>query len=280
MTLRAAAALLAVAACHDHGARAVAPPAAAAPAASPAALPGSSATATPPVSPLAGARQLIAGVVDDWGSTTATLRMWRRGDGAWHPVGDAWPAVVGRAGTAWGDGLHGAGATAGREGPRKREGDGRSPAGAFSLRAAYGYADEPPAGTRLPYAASGRGELECVDDPASRHYTRIVDRARTAADWQSSERMRRDDALYTWVVDVAHNPAARPGGGSCIFLHVWSAPGATTVGCTAMDQARLAAVLANLDPAANPVFVLLPRADYLALEPAWDLPPPPALPAR
>ena len=52
--------------------------------------------------------------------------------------------------------------------------------------------------------------------------------------------MRRDDALYTWVVEVRHNPAAIPGGGSCIFLHVWDGPADTTVGCTAMPEPTLA----------------------------------------
>ncbi|MEO8703433.1 MAG: hypothetical protein ABI867_25525, partial [Kofleriaceae bacterium] len=72
---------------------------------------------------LGGARELITGVIDDWTSTSAMLRRYRRDGDRWTPMGDAWPAVIGAAGAAWGIGLHGNGPPAGRSGPRKREGD-------------------------------------------------------------------------------------------------------------------------------------------------------------
>jgi D-alanyl-D-alanine dipeptidase len=219
------------------------------------------------------ARQLVTAIVDDWGATRATLRRWRRADAGagagWEPDGEPWPGVIGQGGAAWGAGLHGAGAPAGRGGPVKREGDGKSPAGAFALRGSYGYAQAPPAGTRLPYVPLDE-RWRCVDDPASRHYARILDRTTVAPDWRSAEEMRRADELYAWVVDVAHNPAHAPGAGSCIFLHVWRGEGSATVGCTAMDERTLAQLIATLDPSA--VFVLLPRAEYAALAPAWALP--------
>ena len=113
--------------------------------------------------------------------------------------------------------------------------------------------------------------MECVDDPTSHHYTQIL--ARTAdADWTSSEQMRRRDALYTWVIDIAHNPDATRGAGSCIFFHVWRDARSPTVGCTAMAEDKLVALLGTLAPAAAPVYVLLPRADYAALREAWGLP--------
>ena len=83
--------------------------------------------------------------------------------------------------------------------------------------------------------------------------------------------MRRPDDLYTWVIDIAHNPDRTPGAGSCIFLHVWSGPGSATVGCTAMAEPALATLLASLD--AHAVYVLLPSAEYNALAAAWQLPP-------
>jgi D-alanyl-D-alanine dipeptidase len=217
----------------------------------------------------AGAKQLITAVVDGWDTTRATLRRWRREDAGWEPDGEPWPGVVGKHGAAWGAGLHGAGAPEGRDGPVKREGDGKSPAGVFALRGSYGYADAPPAGTRLPYTALDE-RWKCIDDPASKHYDRILDRTTVEPDWNSAEVMRRTDELYSWVVDVAHNPAHAPGGGSCIFLHVWRSASSGTAGCTAMEQRKLAQLLATLDPSA--VFVLLPRAEYDALAPAWALP--------
>ena len=224
---------------------------------------------SPPKSPIAAAPQLLVGIVDSWDATAATLRLWRRDGATWRAEGEPWPAVIGRTGAAWGAGLHGAGAPAGRTGPLKREGDGKAPAGAFALRGSYGYAATPPAGTRLGYTAVDDA-WKCVDDPASPHYDQILDARGAQPDWTSAEDMRRSDELYRWVVDVGHNPARTPRAGSCIFLHLWRGPDAPTVGCTAMDEPHLAHLLATLEPSA--VYVLLPRAEYDALAASWSLP--------
>ena len=216
--------------------------------------------------------QLVTTVVDGLAATTGVLHVWHRVHGTlvWKDDG-GWPVVVGR-GVAWGRGLHGEGAPAGRDGPVKREGDGTSPAGVFELRGAYGYAAAAPAGTALAYRALD-ASTECVDDPRSHHYTQILERPAAGADWTSAEAMRRPDALYTWVIDIAHNPDAVRGAGSCIFFHVWRDERSPTVGCTAMPEPRVRTLLATLAPAATPVYVLLPRADYGALQAAWGLPP-------
>lgn len=247
-----------------------------APPAPPASATGSAAPAAPaPAAPAAvipaDAKELVTAIVDDWDTTRATLRRFRRAGASWQPDGAPWPAVVGKSGAAWGVGLHGTGAPAGRAGPVKREGDGKSPAGVFALRKSYGYAKAPPAGSRFSYVPLDE-RWQCVDDPGSQHYDQILDRTTVAPDWKSAEEMRRKDELYAWVVDVAHNPARAPGAGSCIFLHVWRSADAGTAGCTAMDRRHLEQLLATLDPSA--VFVLLPRAEYAALAPAWALPPP------
>jgi L,D-peptidoglycan transpeptidase YkuD (ErfK/YbiS/YcfS/YnhG family) len=214
-------------------------------------------------------QQLLTAIVPDWTSTTAELQLWQRDGAGWRAIGEAWPGVVGRTGTAWGVGLHGTGAPAGRDGPFKHEGDGKSPAGAFAIRRVYGYAPAPPEGTHLAYTTLA-DPWQCVDDPASKHYDEILDRRTVTVDWKSAEQMRRADILYTWVIDLGHNPARTPGDGSCIFLHVWNGPDSSTVGCTAMDEDRLTHLVAALDPSAT--YVLLPRAEYDALAGAWRLP--------
>jgi L,D-peptidoglycan transpeptidase YkuD (ErfK/YbiS/YcfS/YnhG family) len=179
---------------------------------------------------------------------------------------------VGRTGLAWGDGLH---PDPGIEGPRKREGDGKAPAGVYRLSSAFGYAPAAEAGwIRMPYVQSD-ASIECVDDSRSRHYNRLVDRDTVAAPyWTSHEEMRRADELYRLGVWVDHNTdPAVPGGGSCIFLHIWRSPGVPTVGCTAMDAGDLAALLRWLDPRARPVLVQAPRAEYGRLRSALSLPP-------
>ena len=217
------------------------------------------------------ATQLITGVTADWDARAVTLRKWKRVQGAWRADGKPWQGVVGKTGVAWGRGLHGDGAPAGHDGPVKREGDAKAPAGVFGVRGVYGYAAAPPPRTALPYTQTTQ-DWQCVDDPASHHYTQIVDRSKLEVDWTSAEDMRRKDALYTWVVDIAHNRAATPGAGSCIFFHVWRGPQSVTVGCTAMPEAKLASLIGSLDPSA--IYVLLPRAEYDALSAAWGLPAP------
>ena len=207
---------------------------------------------------------MLTGVVEGWDGTKATLRLWRRiGDG-WQPVGAAWQAVIGKTGAAW------AGAPpAGRSGPVKHEGDGKSPAGRFTLAHVYGYAAAPPAGTALPYTPVD-ASWQCVDDPRSAHYAQVLDRRTVTPDWGSAEQMKRDDALYTWVIDTAYNHAQVAGAGSCIFLHVWQGPDSSTVGCTAMAEPDLEHLISVLEPGAT--YVLLPRAEYAALAAPWGLP--------
>ncbi len=214
------------------------------------------------------APELITGVIDDWTSQTVTLAEWRRQGSGWVAQGLTWDGVIGKAGAAWGDGLHGSGAPAGRSGPVKHEGDKASPAGAFLLRGIYGYASG--AVSSLTYTPTTRDWL-CIDDPASAHYGEIADRTKLAgSDWSHAEQMYRDDDEYLWVIDIAHNPSRRPGGGSCIFLHMMSEPLKPTVGCTAMTEPHISRLISELEPGA--VYVLLPRAEYAALQTAWGLP--------
>jgi D-alanyl-D-alanine dipeptidase len=222
-------------------------------------------------SPIAGAAQLVVGVTPDWDSTTVTLARFARAGQGWTMIGAPWAAVIGRSGAAWGRGLHGEGAPAGAAGPVKREGDGRAPAGAFAIADSYGYATAALSGSRTAYHPLDAG-WRCVDDPASTHYNRVFDAAGLAIDWTSAEDMRRADALYTWVIEIAHNRAAAAGGGSCIFFHVWSGAGSSTAGCTAMPQDQIEGLLGWLDPAQRPAYVLLPRAEYTARMAAWGLP--------
>jgi L,D-peptidoglycan transpeptidase YkuD (ErfK/YbiS/YcfS/YnhG family) len=224
----------------------------------------------PPKAITAEARELVTAIVDDWTATRATLRRYKREGTGWKIVGAPWQGVVGRAGTAWGSGVHGSGVPQGREGPQKREGDGKSPAGVFTFGASYGYATAAPSGTRVRYTAVDDA-WKCVDDPASKAYNRVLDQRTTSVDWKSAEDMKRPDELYRWVLDVGHNTSRVPSGGSCIFLHVWNGPDGATLGCTAMAESVLAELIATLDPSA--MFVLLPRAEYAALATSWGLPP-------
>jgi D-alanyl-D-alanine dipeptidase len=92
-------------------------------------------------------------------------------------------------------------------------------------------------------------------------------------DWSSSEQMSQAGPAYRWGLFVNHNVSPTvPGDGSCIFLHIWSGAGSSTVGCTASDESQLQTVLGWLDPAKQPVLVQLPTAAYAASQADWLLP--------
>ena len=221
--------------------------------------------------PLDERTQLVTVVTGDWDSFRATLRRYERDGEEWRPVGVAVEAVIGRAGYGWGRGLHGDGSPRGRTGPEKREGDGKSPAGAFAVGAAYGYAEERPE-LSLSYTQA-TGVLRCVDDPKSAHYNAIVSAEETEVDWRSAEHMRRDDELYVLTVVVEHNTEDRtPHGGSCIFFHLWNGPDVGMSGCTAMSIDALEELAAWLQPGAA-ALVALPEAEYEAMRGVWGLPP-------
>jgi D-alanyl-D-alanine dipeptidase len=204
-------------------------------------------------------RQMVVVATEDWRAVTGTLRCFARdgSDQAWRPVGERIPVTVGREGMAWGLGLH---ATPKGQ-VRKVEGDGKAPAGIFRLTGAFGY-DVRPSGLKLPYIQARAG-IEAIDDPDSRYYNQIVDRAEIAkVDWRSSEMLLRTGDSYRHGVVIGHNPKCVPRGGSCIFLHVWSRRGEGTAGCTAMSLAAIAELQCWLDPQAEPVLLQAP-VDYI-----------------
>lgn len=223
--------------------------------------------------PWSNARQMVVVTSRGWDEVRGTLRRFERVDGeGWQQVGAAQPVMLGRAGIGWGIGLHPAQA----DGPQKREGDGRNPAGVFAIGPAFGYAAS--AQTSLPYLPM-QSTSWCMDVPESPLYNRIVDSREVglAAVAGSSERMRLDlqtagDDRYKLGFVIAHNPQNVRGMGSCIFAHLWGGPDKTTAGCTAMDEPAMREALAWLSPAAHPVFVQLTDADYDARQAAWQLP--------
>ena len=218
------------------------------------------------------ARQLVLVTTADWNADHGTLRTFERRGDRWQVVNAGVPVTIGKAGAAWGIGLQPQQAG----GPRKREGDNRSPAGVFRIGTAFGYAAR--AATALPYRALSASDW-CMDVSGAAHYNRIVDAdvVGAAAVEGSTEPMRRDlhadgDQRYRLGFVIEHNVDAVAQGGSCIFAHLWASPTTPTTGCTAMSPAAMQSLLAWLRPQAKPVFVLLPQAEYRRLRDAWQLP--------
>jgi L,D-peptidoglycan transpeptidase YkuD (ErfK/YbiS/YcfS/YnhG family) len=140
-------------------------------------------------------------------------------------------------------------AVLGRSGVRpaadKREGDGATPLGTWTLRWVLYRPDKVPApDTALPLAAIGPEDGWC-DAPADPAYNRPVALPYPA----SAERLWRDDGLYDVVVVLGHNDDPPIAGlGSAIFLHLQRADLGPTDGCVALSLADMMALLAQARP--------------------------------
>jgi L,D-peptidoglycan transpeptidase YkuD (ErfK/YbiS/YcfS/YnhG family) len=228
--------------------------------------------------------EMLVVTTPSWDAVDGHLQRFERGSAseAWRAAGEPIPIAVGGRGMGWGIGLlpgNGDGARLADE-PVKHEGDGKSPAGIFTLGTAFGDAAQALPGTKLPYLELTPG-IECVDDARSAHYNRVLDRTTTSTpDWNSSEHMLSVGEAYRWGIVINHNgttevpgeSAPKPGGGSCVFLHIWGGPGHGTAGCTAMASSEIEVLLKWLDPKRRPLLVQMPRADYERLRDGWGLP--------
>lgn len=216
--------------------------------------------------------QLVVVTVSDWHAPIGQLQRFERVDSEWQAVDVPFPVTVGKNGSAWGLGLQ----QNPEDGPFKVEGDGKAPAGIFSIGVAFGYADS--LNTLLDYKAMDDTDW-CVDVNDSSLYNQIVSTREVGIDAVegSSEPMRRDmhlngDQLYQKGFVIRHNPNNIPKAGSCIFAHLWRSPGTPTAGCTAMSNKDMDILLDWLDKDKNPVFVLLPTSEYLRFQKPWQLP--------
>lgn len=144
--------------------------------------------------------------------------------------------------------------TTGRGGIRrdKREGDGATPVGTHRLVAICYRPDRIP--VPAPWAQPIRpGDLwsDAADQPGYNHPVR-------APYAHSHEVMRRADPLYDLVIVTDWNyPEARPGAGSCIFVHQWRRPGYPTEGCIALRRDHLHAIARAIRPGTR---LILPDA--------------------
>jgi len=226
-----------------------------------------------PAPELARAGQVLLVTTADWNASAGTLQRFERtSDGVLAKVGPPMAVWVGKQGMAWRSD-EGAPPPA-VEGPVKREGDGRSPAGILAFGDLWGYAEGAPAGVRLPYRRATDCD-RCVDDPDHPDYNRLLrlPSAQAPVTWRSAEQLLLDTEHYRHMVVIHYNDARpRPGAGSCIFLHVAVPPGLATAGCTALTVGDLLDLLRWLDPARQPLLVQVPMPAFALARAAWGLP--------
>ena len=127
----------------------------------------------------------------------------------------------------------------------KREGDGGTPKGVFRPVRLWWRADRAPRPrTHLTVRAIGPADAWC-ENPADRHYNQPV----RMDSKQGGDRLRRDDHLYDFIVEIDHNTRPRIAGrGSAVFLHLARTNFSPTSGCVSMTRGAMLRLLARLGP--------------------------------
>lgn len=217
------------------------------------------------------ALQAVVITTDGWSAVKGKAQLFERKSLKipWKAVGKSFPIVVGKNGLGWSDGSY----PEKRDmtdlpNPYKREGDGKSPAGIFSLTAAFGSSEQK---VNLPFTQLTES-TECVDDSKSKQYNLIVDNKQVEVDWDSSEKMLAVGQQYDLGVFVAHNSEQKQLRGSCIFLHIWKNNSTGTAGCTAMERKNIERIFNWIDAGKKPVLIQMTKDWYQGYQKNWKLP--------
>ncbi len=214
------------------------------------------------------AEQLIVVLVENNDAINGILRRFEIINDKWVQIDSAISVTIGKKGLAKGIGeeieFDVSGAT-------KREGDGKSPSGVFSIGSAFGF-DFPDTNVDIKLPFYHITEVSrCIEDSNSIYYNQIVNESDIENDWDSADRMRTVN-LYKWGFFVNHNTPSKKGFGSCVFFHVWRAPGKYTLGCTAMSEENILTLLQWIDPEKSPLIIQYNRLDYLKIASLIDIP--------
>jgi L,D-peptidoglycan transpeptidase YkuD (ErfK/YbiS/YcfS/YnhG family) len=127
----------------------------------------------------------------------------------------------------------------------KREGDGGTPRGIFHPRQLWWRADRHVRPKSLLPVRPIRPEDAWCEDPADRHYNQAIRLGRGEA----GDRLRREDHLYDFIVEIDHNTSPRIAGrGSAVFLHLARANFSPTAGCVSMTHSDMLRLLRRLGP--------------------------------
>jgi L,D-peptidoglycan transpeptidase YkuD (ErfK/YbiS/YcfS/YnhG family) len=126
----------------------------------------------------------------------------------------------------------------------KREGDGGTPKGTFRPRRLWWRADRHPRPRTFLAVRAIKPEDAWCEDPESRHYNQPVRRHRD----QDGDRLKRDDHLYDFIVEIDHNSPRIKGRGSAVFLHLARENLGPTAGCISMTRSAMLRLLRRLGP--------------------------------
>lgn len=126
----------------------------------------------------------------------------------------------------------------------KREGDGKTPAGTYTLGRFFGYDDDLNLKTKNSFI-----DLEpnhyWMSDSSSPLYNSLIDYDPAPLE---AEKMERNDHLYKYGIIINYNTdPVVPEKGSAIFLHIYRSPEKPTAGCVAVAEKDVVALMYWLD---------------------------------
>jgi len=187
--------------------------------------------------------QIVFVCADSLGTSRAEVHTFEKNNGRWEKVFEPMKAVIGSGGFSY----------------DKKEGDKKSPVGAFLLKRSFGRYENP--GTRLVYTRFSQGDF-WVDDANSPYYN-TYQKGPANGRWNSAEDLYGIGDPYKYFIVIEYNteePVA--GKGSAIFFHIWRNENSPTAGCTAVSEENILKIMKWLDPSRKPLILQYP-ADHL-----------------
>lgn len=190
------------------------------------------------------ARQLVTVESSGYGTDVATVTLWQKSGSCWALAAGPWSGFIGRNGFS----------------DSKREGDGKSPTGAYGFGSVI-YGNAPNPGVHEAYQP-----LDCGDwwdeDSSSPTYNTFQDlscNTDPSFDNGSSEKLWEETQAYPSFAVIDYNTARVPGAGSAIFFH--ASTGGGTAGCVSVPLSDLDWFLRWMEPSQDPLIVMGPASE-------------------
>lgn len=181
-------------------------------------------------------QQVILVTSSSTSSSKAMLAVYEKKNGKWLKVLPDIKAIIGKNGFKI----------------AKREGDGCSPMGVFTIDTLFGWAPDP--GFSLPYKPVTTDDYWVSSDKKELYNVWINKKNGPDKSWTIFERLKIPEYKYAAVINYNIGPDRIPGKGSAIFLHKTGSK-AYTSGCTAVSEKDLLNVLKWLKPDKKPIII-------------------------
>ena len=83
------------------------------------------------------------------------------------------------------------------------------------------------------------------ENPAERHYNMSIRRS----DNQDGDRLKREDSLYDYIIEIDHNTRPRIARrGSAVFVHLARENFSPTAGCIGLTKSAMLRLLSRIGP--------------------------------